>query len=158
MSAPATARHLVALDTFIEHRACEQCQHPVNDQGMGEDRGWIHTLTGSYRCPPGTAGNWATPAPGEGAIEAAVEAAIIETEQVTREACEDEMFDDEQMADAEDKAYEAGRNDMFDAVALAFTDAMADVADDAPADTLRAAMQAAWTEIEENRTCPRPIP
>jgi hypothetical protein len=105
---------------LTEHRACENCWTAVNDQGMSTSeegpgaRGWIHTLTGQYRCPPGTYRDdgeiaYALPAQGEEAIEARIEKACIETEEVTRSACENSMYDDKQLQDAKDKAYAKGR-------------------------------------------------
>ncbi|AYB70598.1 hypothetical protein SEA_SERENDIPITOUS_57 [Mycobacterium phage Serendipitous] len=126
--------------TAVEHRVCEECTGPVNDQGQGEDRGWVHTDTGLYRC--GWGGGFATPVPGEEAMERAIEKAAIEAEEVGRE----HGFEDgktEGLAEGE----EVGARAMFDTVALAFTDAMMAVPDDADADTLRAALQSAWTSI-----------
>lgn len=93
----------VAKAWLTEHRACEACQHPVNDQGLGEARGWIHTVTGQYRCPEGS--GYATPMAGEDAIAAAVDAAIAETESVLRET----LYDDGEMDTARDDANDAGR-------------------------------------------------
>lgn len=54
-----------ALDTAIEclteRGACPECSHPVHSSSGG-GRGWVHTATGGYRCPPGSGGTWAGPA------------------------------------------------------------------------------------------------
>lgn len=102
-------------DPLVEHRACENCQMPVNDQGMSVSdgagaRGWIHTLTGAYRCPPGIymdAGKglaFAMPAPG----------------LVTNALQGDEDY----LAEKTDEAHADGRKEMRDELEQALTAAI----------------------------------
>lgn len=104
------------VDPLVEHRACQNCQHDVNDQGVSTDiseRGWIHTLTSQYRCPPGhwgvTGDSFANPSIGLDAIEAAIEQACAETDTAVREELADTTYDGGQLEDAKAEARHEGR-------------------------------------------------
>jgi hypothetical protein len=126
-----TTDELMAL--LVQHRACAHCQTSINDQAVSanDERGWIHTDTGLYRCPPGT---WRTddvpglayaePIDSEAAIEERIEKACEETERVTRDDCEETMYDDEQLEDAKDEAYKQGRADYSTELNGAITSAL----------------------------------
>lgn len=104
----------VTLLSRVEHRACANCGHSLNDQGMSVDRsprGWIHTETGQYKCPSGSypeGDGFALPMEDTDSIEAKIERAAQEAYETSRAACEETMYDDEQMDDAKTEAYNAG--------------------------------------------------
>lgn len=101
-------------DPMIEHRACANCGHSLNDQGMSVDRslrGWIHTETGQYKCPSGSypeSDGFALPMEDTDSVEAKIERAAQEAYETSRAACEETMYDDEQMDDAKTEAHNAG--------------------------------------------------
>lgn len=106
-----------ALLSQVEHRACELCQTPINDQGLSletNDRGWIHTLTGQYRCPPGTyteadkggAPAFAFPAPGDDALETARDEAY----NVGYEIAQETLHTDDELAERVEEAETAAHN------------------------------------------------
>lgn len=108
---------------LIEHCACANCLHPVNDQGHGEKNGWIHTLTDQYRCSPGywTENSdlaFADPFDPEQEIDRRIEEAALEGERIGQESGE-ETGREEALAEHRDEceakqeaAYLVGRADM----------------------------------------------
>lgn len=83
-----------AAALLTEHRACANCQQPVNNQGLGEKNGWIHTLTDQYRCSPGywTENDdlaFADPFEGEEEIDRRIEEAALEGERIGQESGEE---------------------------------------------------------------------
>ena len=101
---------------FTDHGACPVCQHPVNDQGTGA---WVHTTPGTYTCPPGTSGSMAGEPITDDAIEAAVDKAVAETEEVLR----DMLYDEAEVEDRCDTAREEGRKDMYDEIDTVLSEA-----------------------------------
>lgn len=58
----------IAIEYFTDRGLCQECYHPVHSVGMGR-YSWIHTLTGNYTCPPGTAGSVVKEVLTQGGIE-----------------------------------------------------------------------------------------
>lgn len=118
MTSAALTAALIAK--LAEHRACQNCLQSINDQGRGETRGWVHTLSGNYRCG---AGNWApegedlayaNPSDPEKEIDRRIEEAALEAAQAAREQGEETALADHQTEceAKQEEAYLKGRGDM----------------------------------------------
>lgn len=101
----------VMLDRMVQHRTCEQCHHPINDQGLcldtadaNKQRGWIHTETEQYRCPRGTLGTFAFPDYSEDTLEAAREEAY----GLGYDAAAETLYTAEELKFAREDAYSRG--------------------------------------------------
>lgn len=133
----------VAKHYLTEHRGCQNCQCPVNDQGTGS---WVHTLTGTYRCTPGAAvsvggDGFAMPYSPEADEEALQQAFEQGHEEGRDEALEQDC---DQCPEERENGAEDGRKAMRDDLAAAFDAAIAEVGDNASADELRGALARAW--------------
>lgn len=100
MSAPVCTG-LIALD---EVSACVNCQHPIHS--WDGKRGWIHTLTGTYRCPVYPHG-WAEPGAGEEEIERRIDEAVSEAETIGRDNGYEQGYSEGE-AEGEEKGRSAG--------------------------------------------------
>lgn len=100
MSAPALPRPTstppsaidIAIEYLTDRRACQNCSHPVNNTGSGDT--WVHTETGLYRCPIGSAGTFAEPADGEDEIAERIDQACQDHEEAVRESIYNAAFDE----------------------------------------------------------------
>jgi flagellar biosynthesis/type III secretory pathway protein FliH len=92
------------LAALYEVSACVNCQHPIHSSDG--KRGWIHTLTGTFRCPEYPHG-WAEPGAGEEEIQRRVDEAAAEAEIVGRDRGYEEGYG-EGKSDGEKAGYSAG--------------------------------------------------
>lgn len=113
---------------LVQHRACDNCRMPVNDQGMSTrdegpgSRGWIHTLTGMYRCadPYAEGDGYAAPGPDS---EQALESARDEAYQVGEETGREEGYD-EGRDEGHTEGVKEGRAQMRDELDFALSGAL----------------------------------
>lgn len=143
----------IRTDVLVTHGACPSCLMPVNDQGCGPGRGWIHTLTGQYRCE-GFTGNgmvFAAEAITEDEITRRINEACAETESVVAGQIRDEMYTREDVDEAADEAnavgVKEGRTQMHDELDDAISKALSLAGDNATADQLREALTTAWNSV-----------
>lgn len=92
-------------DVLIERAMCEQCGHPVHSHDG--KRGWIHTLTQTYRCPQYPHG-WAQPC-------LDIESRVTEAAELASETGYDAGESDGRVA---------GRQAMFDEIQSAVVDSV----------------------------------
>lgn len=151
---------ITLTDPAVEHRACRLCRMPINDQGRSTNdeggpgcRGWIHTLTGQYRCPPGTytkAGDgpaFAFPDVGEDALEDA----RTEAHEIGYEAGQEAGFE-EGKQEGLNEGHDEGARDMYAEFEAAFDGCLDNVSATTPMlsallDDVREALAAAWKSV-----------
>lgn len=149
-AAPPVADPLTTATEYLTDRgACPECSHPVHTTN-GPDRGWIHTETGQYTCPPGTAGSMAGPAVTNDQLAAKYDEGHADGAQQQEDIDNETMYTEdelsEKVADAEELGTKEGRTQMRQELEDALFAAISRVGDDATADELRAALADAWNE------------
>lgn len=118
-------------DVLTERAVCQQCGHPVHSHDG--KRGWIHTLTQTYRCPE-YPHSWAEPATD-------IEDRITEAAELAHETGYD--------AGASD-GHAAGRTAMFEETRSAVADSLGGLYDgtgQVALDDVYAAIERAWAEV-----------
>lgn len=125
MSEVAFLIHTEASDV---HSSCVACERPIHSHDG--KRGWIHTSSGTYRCPTFPFG-WADPGKPRD-IEAVIEAAAAEAEAEGRQNGYDEGFADgkaEGRDDGHQEGVAEGRQQMHDELTRALTSFLAELGD-----------------------------
>lgn len=141
------------LDTATEYLtdrgACPECSHPVHTTS-GPDRGWVHTETGQYTCPPGTAGSMAGPGVTDDQLAAKYDEGHADGAQAQEDIDNETMYTEDELSekvtDAEELGTKQGRTEMRQELEDALFAAISRVGDDATADQLRNALADAWNE------------
>ncbi|QOC58614.1 hypothetical protein SEALOLALOVE_55 [Mycobacterium phage Lolalove] len=137
----------VATEYLTDRGACPECSHPVHTTS-GPDRGWIHTETGQYTCPPGTAGSMAGPAVTDDQLAAKYDEGHADGAQAQEDIDNETMYTEDELTEritnAEKLATEQGRTEMRQELEDALFDAISRVGDEATADELRTALGEAW--------------
>lgn len=91
-----------ALDTAIEYLtergACPECGAAVHSSAGG-GRGWVHTMTGLYRCTQGPGGSWAGPAVTGDMLDAAYDRGHADGTEAAEDAARDTMFTEDELAE-----------------------------------------------------------
>ncbi|AEJ94623.1 hypothetical protein KNV18_gp53 [Mycobacterium phage Heath] len=147
-SAPAPAHSPLdrAVDYLTDRGACPDCGHPVHTTS-GPDRGWIHTETGQYTCPPGTAGTMAGPGVTSDMLEAKYDEGHADGCAHQEEVDNETMHTEDELSEAVDKARQEGRTELHNEMDEAISAAMEQIGDDATADELREALASAWNSV-----------
>ncbi|AKF14319.1 hypothetical protein SEA_VINCENZO_57 [Mycobacterium phage Vincenzo] len=140
----------IATEYLTDRGACPECSHPVHTTN-GPDRGWIHTETGQYTCPPGTAGSMAGPAVTDDQLAAKYDEGHADGAQAQEDIDNETMYTEdelsEKVADAEELGTKQGRTEMRQELEDALFAAISRVGDDATADELREALADAWNQV-----------
>ncbi|ACF05058.1 hypothetical protein Nigel_55 [Mycobacterium phage Nigel] len=149
-TAPPVADPLATATEYLTDRgACPECSHPVHTTN-GPDRGWIHTETGQYTCPPGTAGSMAGPAVTDDQLAAKYDEGHADGAQQQEDIDNETMYTEDELSekvtDAEELGLKQGRTEMRQELEDALFAAISRVGDDATADELRNALADAWNE------------
>lgn len=146
MTAPVST----GLTALHEVSACVNCQHPVHS--WDGKRGWIHTLTGTYRCPVWPHG-WA-----EGTttsdLETRLDEAAAEAEEIGREAGYEDGYSEGE-SEGRDAGYDDGQKDgiaegrqaMYDELNAALAGALDELDDPVPLAVVRRSLTKAWNRV-----------
>uniref|UniRef100_A0AB39AKN5 Uncharacterized protein n=1 Tax=Mycolicibacterium phage phi1_186018 TaxID=3236641 RepID=A0AB39AKN5_9CAUD len=147
-AAPAPAHSSLdrAVDYLTDRGACPECGHPVHTTS-GPDRGWIHTETGQYTCPPGTAGTMAGPGVNSDMLEAKYNEGHADGCAHQEDIDNETMTPDNEVEEKIDQARQEGRTELFNEMDDAISAAMEQIGDDATADELREALASAWNSV-----------
>lgn len=137
-----------ATEYLTDRGACPECSHPVHTTN-GPDRGWVHTETGQYTCPPGTAGSMAGPAVTDDQLAAKYDEGHADGCAHQEEVDNETMHTEDELGEAVDQARQEGRTELHNEMDEAISAAMEQIGDDATADELREALATAW-----NRAAP----
>lgn len=126
------------------HSSCVACHRPIHSHDG--TRGWIHTSSGTYRCPTFPFG-WADPGKPRD-IEAVIQAAAAEAEVNGY----DEGFADgkaEGRDDGHQEGVAEGRQQMHDELTRALTSFLAELGDRVAGDpaVVRRALVRAWNRV-----------
>jgi hypothetical protein len=144
----------VAKHYLTDHRACQNCEQPTNDQGTGA---WVHTVTGLYRCTPSAdvciSGDGFARPYSKQADDEALQEEYEKGEQHGAEIAREEMIDEHDAAirDAAEKAVEEGRTAMHAeidaALSRVFDPVLPTDLDPTTTEYLRERLACAWNEV-----------
>uniref|UniRef100_A0AAU8GSZ8 Uncharacterized protein n=1 Tax=Mycobacterium phage BobbyK TaxID=3158892 RepID=A0AAU8GSZ8_9CAUD len=136
----------VATEYLTDRGACPECSHPVHTTS-GPDRGWIHTETGQYTCPPGTAGTMAGPGVTSDMLEAKYDEGHADGCAHQEDIDNETMTPDNEVEEKIEQARQEGRTELHNEMDEAISAAMEQIGDDATADELREALASAWNSV-----------
>lgn len=136
----------VATEYLTDRGACPECSHPVHTTS-GPDRGWIHTETGQYTCPPGTAGSMAGPAVTDDQLAAKYDEGHADGCAHQEDIDNETMTPDNEVEEKIEQARQEGRTELHNEMDEAISAAMEQIGDDATADELREALASAWNSV-----------
>lgn len=135
-----------AIEYLTDRGACPECSHPVHTTN-GPNRGWVHTETGQYTCPPGTAGSMAGPAVTADQLAAKYDEGHADGCAYQEEVDNETTHTDDEVCEAVDKARQEARTELHNEMDEAISAAMEQIGDDATADELREALASAWNSV-----------
>ncbi|ABD58172.1 hypothetical protein PBI_COOPER_55 [Mycobacterium phage Cooper] len=136
----------IATEYLTDRGACPECSHPVHTTD-GPDRGWIHTETGQYTCPPGSAGRMAGPGVTDDMLATKYDEGHADGCAQQEEIDNETMTPDDEVETKVNDAIEQGRKDLFAEMDESISDAVQALADDCTADELREALATAWNRV-----------
>lgn len=144
--APVADPLTTATEYLTDRGACPECSHPVHTTN-GPDRGWIHTETGQYTCPPGTAGSMAGPAVTDDQLAAKYDEGHADGAQQQEDIDNETMTPDNEVEEKINQARQEGRTALHNEMDESISAAMEAIGDDATADQLREALAIAWNRV-----------
>ncbi|AHB79374.1 hypothetical protein JAMAL_54 [Mycobacterium phage JAMaL] len=136
----------IATEYLTDRGACPECSHPVHTTN-GPDKGWIHTETGQYTCPPGSAGSMAGPGVTDDQLAAKYDEGHADGCAHQEDIDNETMTPDDEVETKVNDAIEQGRKDLFAEMDESISEAVQALADDCTADELREALATAWNRV-----------